>query len=64
MEKETKVPDFNPTYKEFSVSYSPDGTLLAAAGNDRHVRIWRIDNFELVADLTGHKARVISLVLC
>lgn len=61
MEKGTRVPDFHPTYKEFSVSYSPDGTLLAAAGNDRHVRIWRTDNFELVADLKDHKARVISL---
>ncbi len=55
------IEQFNPRYKEFAVAYSPDNTLLAAAGQDRHIRIWRTNNFQLVADLTGHKSRVISL---
>lgn len=61
LENEKEVEGFNPQFKTFTVAYSPDGSLLAAGGIDRRVRIWRTDTWEMVAELTGHKTKVISL---
>jgi WD40 repeat protein len=46
-----------------TVAFSPQGDLLAAAGNDRQIHLWRLpkaqaklsDNHQLVRTLTGHK---------
>jgi hypothetical protein len=37
-----------------AVDFSPDGTLLAAGGGDKAVRIWETASGELVRTLTGH----------
>jgi WD40 repeat protein len=46
-----------------TVAFSPQGDLLAAAGNDRQIHLWRLpkaqaklsDNHQLVRTFTGHK---------
>lgn len=61
LEDDKEVEGFNPQHKTFAVAYSTDGSLLATGGTDRHIRIWRTDTWELVAELTGHKTKIISL---
>jgi WD40 repeat protein len=40
------------------LAFSPDGRLLATASDDRKIRLWRMDNFDLVATLEGHAGYV------
>ena len=42
----------------YSVTFSPDGRLLASAGNDRTVRVSDVVTGELKRTLTGHGAKV------
>ncbi len=44
-----------------SLTFSPDGTLLAAGGEDKRIHIWRVDGFELLATLEGHEHYVLDL---
>ncbi len=43
-----------------ALAYSPDGSQLASAGNDRMLRIWNLEGKELHA-LKGHKSIITSL---
>ncbi|MFO0970442.1 MAG: WD40 repeat domain-containing protein [Gemmataceae bacterium] len=45
----------------FSVSFSHDGKLLAAASGDGTVKVWNITTRALELDLKGHKGQVRSL---
>jgi WD40 repeat protein len=36
------------------LAFNPAGTLLATASDDHKIRLWRTDNFDLVATLEGH----------
>lgn len=44
-----------------ALDVSPDGKLIASAGNDSLVKVWNIENGELVATLTGHAKHVYSV---
>lgn len=40
--------------KVWSVTFSPDGSLVASGSHDTTVRVWRVANGELVHELRGH----------
>jgi len=44
-----------------SLSFSPDGKRLAAAGEDRRVRVWDLASASVVRDLRGHAGPVTAL---
>lgn len=44
-----------------SVSVSPDGTLVATAGNDRLIKIWSIQKAELMQTLKGHEHHIYNV---
>ena len=43
-----------------SVSFSPDGSLVATASDDKTARIWRVETGECIHILQGHDDRVRS----
>jgi WD40 repeat protein len=45
-----------------SVAYSPDGTTLASAGDDRTVRLWDVASARPIRELHGHKSSVNGVV--
>lgn len=44
-----------------TVSFSPDGKLLAGAGEDHHVRIWSVESGKVQQRLLGHLQDVYSV---
>ncbi|KAH7129148.1 vegetative incompatibility protein HET-E-1 [Dactylonectria macrodidyma] len=44
-----------------SVTFSPDGTLIASCSADETVRIWRSDDGSCVEELRGHRQSVLSV---
>ncbi|HEX3051316.1 MAG TPA: cupin domain-containing protein [Aggregatilineaceae bacterium] len=46
----------------WDVAYSPDGKLIAGAGQDGKTRVWDTGTLELVATLGGHPWRVDSVL--
>ena len=42
----------------FTLSFSPNGEMIAAGAGDRNIRIWRVSNGTLLQTLTGHTGAV------
>ena len=45
-----------------SVSYSPDGRLIASAGMDSTIRLWDAANGQPVRTLSGHQDEVYAVI--
>ena len=45
----------------YAVDYSPDGRLLASAGEDGIVRVWEPATGKLLAELSGHESEINGL---
>ncbi len=45
-----------------SVAVSPDNKLLASAGNDLIIRLWSMENGDLVREIPGHESHIYSVV--
>src|SRR4029453_18638869 len=44
-----------------SVTWSPDSRMIATGSDDRNIRLWGIENGELVRTLEGHQSWVRSV---
>lgn len=44
-----------------AISYSPNGRMLATAGNDNVVRLWNPDDGKMIRELTGHTRNIYAL---
>ena len=44
-----------------TVSFSPDGTILASGSRDNTVRLWNVSTREQIATLNGHSSEVLSV---
>ncbi len=51
----------NPGGQVTSLAFSPDGTRLATAGENRTVQLWDVQTGQAVFELRGHIAAVISV---
>lgn len=43
------------------VSFSPDGSLVATAGNDRLIKIWSVQTAKLIQTLEGHEHQIYNV---
>ena len=46
-----------------ALAFSPDGTTLASAGQDRTVRLWNVNTRQETASLSGHQDEVNAVPL-
>ena len=45
----------------YSVAFSPDGSLLASAGEDKTIKLWNMTTFRDIRTLLGHTSHVMSV---
>lgn len=44
-----------------SVSFSPDGSLIASASRDKTIKLWKISGHELIRTLSGHEFTITAV---
>lgn len=44
----------SPVMKVYEVAFSPDGSMLASAGSEPGIRLWRVADGGLISELRGH----------
>lgn len=44
-----------------TVSFSPDGRVLASGGGDNVVKIWDVSSGKLIIDLKGHTMEILQV---
>ncbi|MBN1814372.1 MAG: AAA family ATPase [Anaerolineae bacterium] len=62
IESWTAVPDSGHIGAVNRADWSPDGTRILTAGDDKSARIWDAESGEQLANLTGHTAEVLQAV--
>lgn len=67
---DTRVKDFTGNFNNISaghskeiksISFSPDGTMIASASGDRTVKIWKVPSGEVMHTLRGHASEVLEV---
>ena len=53
---------FGHTNRVLALAYSPDGKLIASAGDDQKIQVWSVDQNISVVTLNGHQSKIIDLV--
>ena len=46
-----------------SVAFSPDGQILVSGSKDKTIKIWRLDDGELLATLAGHSDQICAVAI-
>lgn len=55
------IESIRETQQVFALAFTPDGETLATGGSDGVIRLWTIENSELLQTYTGHTATVTAL---
>jgi WD40 repeat protein len=53
-----QIPDFSDSNEMLSLSYSPDGKMLASGFSDNKIKIWSMPDGQLMKILDGHSGKV------
>jgi WD40 repeat protein/beta-lactamase regulating signal transducer with metallopeptidase domain len=59
--RDSEAESAGPRTPLFAVAYSPDEKLLAAAGEDKLIRVWDLSTRQMRAALTGHSDLIAAL---
>ena len=52
---------FGHTNRVLALAYSPNGALIASAGDDQKIQVWSVDRNISVVTLNGHQLKIVDL---